>query len=182
LSAIWIGASSRRKRLLSIIAVFIVAILATVLGSFLPVSPQEANQISNDLNQTTTTLNAQGALTSFIFGNNLFICLLMFIPIIGPAAGLFVLFNTGTVVGAIAISSGFSPALAFIALAITPVFWLEFISYSIAMAESVWLFRRLIQGRGLSELRRNTTLFIAITTVMLASGALIETALISIGA
>jgi uncharacterized membrane protein SpoIIM required for sporulation len=178
--ALWTRTSSRRKRLLSIAAAFVVAVAVTVLGSLTPISQQDAEQINNDLNQTTTTLSAQGALTQFIFGNNLFICLVMFIPLVGPVVGLYIMFNTGTVVGAIATSGGYPPALAFIALVITPVFWLEFAAYSIAMAESIWLFRRSMQRRFLSELRRNTTLFIAIATVILAVSAFIETALISL--
>lgn len=163
------------------IAVLIVAIIITVIGSFTPISQQDAQSISKDLNQTVTTGREQGTLMPYIFGNNLFICLLMFVPIIGPLLGLFILYNTGTVVGAIAVSGGYPPALALIALFITPVAWLEFAAYSTAMAESVWLFRRLLQGRGISEFRKNTTLFITIAVVLLAVGAIVETALINIG-
>jgi uncharacterized membrane protein SpoIIM required for sporulation len=179
--AIWTRASSRRKRLLSIVAVFIVAVVITGIGSFMPVAPQDAEKLSSDLNQTVTTLNNQGALVQYIFGNNLLICLVMFVPVIGPLLGLFILFNTGTVVGAIAVSSGVSPLLALVATFITPVGWLEFAAYSTAMAESVWLFRRLLQGRGIRELR-NLTIFVTICAIILAVSAIIETALISVGA
>lgn len=177
--SIWRNASSRRKRIYSIIAVFIIAIIVTVIGSLTPVDAQQARQISDELNQTVTTASESGTLTQFIFGNNLMICLLMFVPIVGPLLGLYVLFNTGTVIGAIATAQGVPSIFAFIALVITPVFWLEFAAYSTAMAESVWLFRRLLQGRGLRELR-NASIFISICTVILVVGAVIETALISI--
>ncbi len=177
----WTRASPRRKRILSVIAVLIVALIVTIIGSFTPISQQDAQTISKDLNQTVTTGREQGTLMPYIFGNNLFICLLMFVPIIGPLVGLFILYNTGTVVGAIAVSGGYPPALALVALFITPVAWLEFAAYSTAMAESVWLFRRLLQGRGIQEFRKNTTLFITIAVVLLAVGAIVETALINIG-
>jgi hypothetical protein len=177
---IWINASSRRKRIYTIIAVFIVAVIVTVIGSFVPVSSADAQQINNDLNQTVTTMQTQGSLTQYIFGNNFIITLVMFIPVIGPVLGLFIMFNTGNVVGAIATAGGYPPILALIALVITPVFWLEFAAYSTAMAESVWLFRRLLQGRGLRELR-TMCIFVTITAVILAVGAVIETALISVG-
>ncbi len=177
---IWMGASSTRKRIYTIIAVFIVAVLVTIVGSFVPVSAADAKQIQNDLNQTVTTMQAQGTLVPYIFGNNFLITLVMFIPVIGPVLGLFIMFNTGNVVGAIATSGGYSPILALVALVITPVFWLEFAAYSTAMAESVWLFRRLLQGRGLRELR-TMTIFVTIAAVILALSAVIETALISIG-
>jgi uncharacterized membrane protein SpoIIM required for sporulation len=178
---IWTKASPRRKRILSTIVILLVAIAITGLGSLMPVNAQEATKISNDLNQTVTTLGNEGALMQYIFGNNLLICLLMFIPIIGPLLGLYIMFNTGTVVGAIAAAGGYSPALALIALFITPVAWIEFAAYATAMTESVWLFRRLLQGRGFRELRKNATMFIAICSVLLAVGAIVETALISVG-
>src|SRR3972149_10331234 len=104
--SIWRSASSRRKRIYSIIAVFILAIIVTVSGSSMPVDAQQARQISDNLNQTVNTVSESGALTQFIFGNNLMICLVMFIPIVGPLLGLYVLFNTGTVIGAIATAQG----------------------------------------------------------------------------
>jgi len=178
--AIWMSASSRRKRIYTIIAVFIIAVSVTILGSFIPVSAVDAQQINKDLNETVTTMQAQGTLVQFIFGNNFLITLVMFIPVIGPVLGLFIMFNTGNVVGAIAVSGGYSPIIALIALIITPVFWLEFAAYSTAMAESVWVFRRLLQGRGIRELR-TMSIFVTITAVILAVGAVIETALISVG-
>jgi len=178
--AIWMSASSRRKRIYTIIAVFIIAVSVTILGSFIPVSAVDAQQINKDLNETVTTMQAQGTLVQFIFGNNFLITLVMFIPVIGPVLGLFIMFNTGNVVGAIAVSGGYSPIIALIALIITPVFWLEFAAYSTAMAESVWVFRRLLQGRGIRELR-TMSIFVTITAVILAVGAVIETALITVG-
>jgi len=176
----WMSASSRRKRIYTIIAVFIVAVSVTIVGSFIPVSSADAQQINKDLNETVTTMQAQGTLVQFIFGNNFLITLVMFIPLIGPALGLFIMFNTGNVVGAIAASGGYSPIIALIALIITPVFWLEFAAYSTAMAESVWVFRRLLQGRGIRELRI-MSIFVTITAVILVVGAVVETALISVG-
>jgi uncharacterized membrane protein SpoIIM required for sporulation len=180
---IWTKASPRRKRILSTIFILLVAIAITIGGSFMPISAQDANQISSDLNQTVSTIGNEGALTQFIFGNNLLICLVMFVPVIGPLLGLFIMFNTGTAVGAIAVAGGYPPALALVALFITPVAWIEFAAYATAMTESIWLFRRLLQGfrMGLHELRKNTTMFIAICTVLLAIGAIVETALISVG-
>jgi hypothetical protein len=180
LPAVWRNASPRRKRIYSAIAVLIVAVIITVVGSLVSVSAEQARQISDELNQTVTSASQSGSLTQYIFGNNFFICLLMFIPILGPVFGLFVLFNTGTAVSAVATAQGYPSIIALIALVITPVFWLEFAAYSTAMAESVWLFRRLLQGRGLHELR-NTCIFISICAVLLFVGAIVETVLVSIG-
>ena len=92
---IWRKASPRRKRIYSTIAIFVFAVIITGIGSLVPVDAQEANQINDNLNQTVTSLGEEGVLTQFIFGNNFIICLLMFIPVLGPLFGFYALFNTG---------------------------------------------------------------------------------------
>lgn len=172
----WTNTSTHRKRLLSIIAVFVVSIIVVALGTTVPIDANEADQISEDLNQTVDLMSQQGALLQYIFGNNLFICLLMFIPLIGPFIGIFILFNTGTVLEAVATSMGIPPLLAFV-LTFIPIGIIEFMAYSIGMAQSVWLFWRSITRRGLRELRV-TCIFITICAVVLLLGAIAETSLI----
>ncbi len=178
---IWRNASPRRKRILSAIAIFVIALIVTIIGSLVPVDAQEANQINDNLNQTVTSLSQEGVLTQFIFGNNFIICLLMFIPIIGPLLGFYALFNTGIVFSAVAAAEGYPLFLVFFSLVLTPIFWLEFAAYSIAISESVWLFRRILQGRGWRELK-NACIFVSICAVLLLLGAVIEVALIAIAA
>jgi len=179
---IWRNASPRRKRIYSTIAIFVFAGIITLIGSLVPVDAQEANQISDNLNKTVTTLGDEGVLAQFIFGNNFIICLLMFIPVLGPLFGFYALFNTGIAVSAIATAEGYPLALVFLSLVLTPVFWLEFAAYSIAIAESVWLFRRILQGRsrGWRELK-NAGFLVSICAVVLLVGAVVEVVLISIG-
>lgn len=174
---IWRKASLKRKRIYSIIAVFILSVIITLVGSFMPVDAEQARQINDELNKTVTTATESGMLMQYILGNNFFICLIMFIPILGPIFGVYVLFSTGVAVSAVATAQGFPPIIAFIALVITPVFWLEFVAYSIAMAMSVWLFRRILQGLGWHELR-NTSIFISICALLLVAGAAVEAVLI----
>jgi len=102
----------------------------------------------------------------------------MFIPVFGAAFGLFVLFNTGLALGAIATTGGYPVWLGLASLAITPIFWLEFAAYSIAMAESIWLFRRLTQRRW-RELKW-TGIFIGICAALLIIGAVVEVWLITV--
>jgi hypothetical protein len=177
---IWRNASPRRKRILSAIAIFVIALIITIIGSLVPVDAQEASQINDNLDQTVTSLGEEGVLMQFIFGNNFIICLLMFIPVLGPLLGFYALFNTGMVVSAIATAEGYPLFLVFFSLVLTPVFWLEFAAYSIAISESVWLFRRILQRRGWRELK-NACIFVSICAVLLFLGAVVETALIYIG-
>jgi len=108
------------------------------------------------------------------------ICLLMFVPIVGPILGFYILFNTGTVIGAVSTAEGI-PAVVGLAATFIPIGIIEFTAYSTAMAESVWLFRRGLQGLELHELR-NAGLLVLICAAVLLLGAALETALISIGA
>lgn len=172
----WKNASARRKRIYSIIFIFLIAVLVTVLGTLVPLNAQDARQISDSLNQTLNDNRANGTLPQYIFLNNFEISLLMFVPIIGAIFGLFTLFSTGVALGAIANVQGYPALLGFAVLLLTPIFWLEFISYAIGITESIWLFRRLTQRRW-RELK-NTAIFIGICALLLAIGAIVEAWLI----
>jgi hypothetical protein len=177
---IWRNASAKRKRILSTIAIFIIALIVTVVGSLMPVDPQQARQINNDLNQTVTAAQQNGTLVQSIFSNNFMITLIMFVPVLGPVFGFYTLFSTGTAINAIAIAQGYPLFLVLFSLVLTPVFWLEFAAYSTALTESIWLFRRILQGRGLRELK-NLGILVAVCAGLLFLGAVIEAWLISIG-
>ena len=175
----WKGASTKRKRIYSIIAIFALALIVTVLGMLVPLSPQQAKTIYDDVNSTLQSSQANGTLASYIFGNNLMICLIMFIPIAGPIVGFTIIFSSGTALSAIAIAQGYPPYLALIAEFVTPVFWLEFVAYSTAIAGSIWLLRRMLQHKGKYEIR-NTCILIAICAVILLVTAHIETTIIGL--
>ena len=175
----WTNASSKRKRIYSIMIIFIFAFIVTVIGSYIPISHQYATSISNSLNETVNTEKASGTLTEYIFVNNFSIDLVMFIPLIGPIIGFIILGNTGVALGAISYVQGYPAWVALISELLTPVFWLEFIAYSTAIAESIWLTRRLMQRRWL-ELK-NTAILIGICAGILIISAVIEAWLISIG-
>ena len=153
--------------------------MLTVIGSYIPISHQDAQTISSNLNSTLNEQKANGNLTEYIFFNNFEICLLMFIPIIGVALGFAILFNTGIALGAIASTQGYPIGLGLLSLVITPVFWLEFTAYSIAIAESIWLTRRLMQHRWLEV--KNTAILIAACAGILIVGAVVEVWLINLG-
>jgi Stage II sporulation protein M len=174
--------SSRNKRIITIAIFFILAIIATSIGAMQTLSQQEATDINNELDQLRSSVTVQ-----YIFGNNLFICLLMFIPVFGWIFGFIALYNTGVVVAAQTMTSaahGVSPLLLFFTLFLFPFTWLEFISYSVGFAESFWLMLRGIQrltDKTISFKRelRNLSMLMTIVTLMLLAGAVIEMALIA---
>ena len=177
---VWNNSSPKRKRLLSALIILVLAILVTASGMLIPINQEEAELISNNLNQTVSSLSQEGGIVQFIFGNNFMICLLMFIPILGPLLGFYALFNTGIVINAISIAEGYPAGLVFVALFLTPIAWIEYAAYSTAISESVWLFKRLLQKRARSEFKI-TSIFISICAILLLLGAIIETIIIFFG-
>ena len=119
--------------------VFVLAFVALssvlAVASTTRLSPQDAAQ----LNQTVAGIDPT---TVGIFFNNARVDLVEFVPILGPAFGVYVSYSTGLAISAIAQSApvqGISGLAAFLALLITPIFWMEFFSYSLAVEESVAL-------------------------------------------
>jgi hypothetical protein len=180
----WKNASPKRKRIYSIIFMLALAIAVTLLGTLVPIDDQYAKEINDSLNQTLTTNTANGTLVQSIFLNNFLLCLAMFIPLVGSIFGLFIMLNTGIALGAelriqsanvtSATVTNISPTTAILGLLfIGLTFLLEYVSYSIGIAESVWLFRRLTQRRW--EELKITGILIGIVAVLLITGAIVET-------
>jgi uncharacterized membrane protein SpoIIM required for sporulation len=174
----WHNASPKQKRIYSIVMVFLVAVLALMIGSLTTLSRSQAQYISDTLNQTLNENRANNTLIQHIFINNFIICLLMFIPLAGAGLGLYILYNTGVALSAIASIQGYSAYSGILNLVVTPIFWMEFAAYAIAMTQSVWLFRRMLQGRW-GELKW-TAVFIGVCALLLIVGAVVETWLITV--
>jgi len=175
----WTKASTKRKRIYSFLFILFLSIVLMSIGSLTPISSQNAHLIVDPLNQTLSQNQASGTLPQFIFLNNFRICLTMFIPILGTAFGFVSFFFSGYALSAISALQGVPPAQNLSLLLITPHTWLEFFSYAIAVSESIWLLRRLMQKR-FSEFK-NTAILIGVCAGLLALAAVIETWLISIG-
>jgi hypothetical protein len=180
----WKEASPKRKRIYSIVFMLVLAIATTLLGTIVPISDEYAKQIHDALNQTVTTNTANGTLIPYIFLNNFLLCLAMFIPLAGAVFGLFVMLNTGIALGAsLRLQSAITTSaavpnislniaiLGLVGIGLTFLF--EYISYSIGISESIWLFRRLTQHRW-RELK-NTGILIGIVAALLITAALVET-------
>jgi hypothetical protein len=178
----WLNASPKRKRIYSTAFILLVSLLVTVAGMLVQVSPDEAQLIYTQLNQTQSSPH----LAPDIFVNNFSLCLLMFIPLAGLGIGLFILFSTGMAFRAVfdyqaahglteaATASNITASTAFgLLIVIGLVFVLEYVSYTVAMTESVWLIRRILQKRW-SEAKVAVAL-IGLTALLLTIGAVVET-------
>lgn len=169
----WRNAPTKIKRILTIATFFLLSIIITVAGALTPLSLEEANEIGQQLEEMRETVNVQ-----LIFGNNFMICLVMFVPFVGPFFGCYVLYNTGIVIAAESITQGLSPLVVLVFLFVFPFTWLEFLAYSVAFAESVWLTWRIIRRDSKKEIV-NACILISICAVTLLAAAIVEMALIS---
>jgi hypothetical protein len=148
----------------------LITIITIVVGALQPLSDTEATDIQKNfdqiLNQTPDAL--------FILRNNFGIASLMLIPVLGPVVGVFVLHNTGLAISAVSYSADLPGILVFLGLLLLPFSWLEFISYSAAMTQSVFLMLALFQRRGVRKELTRTGLIWAAIFAMLIAGAIIE--------
>ncbi len=124
---------SRRLILLLIVFLALTGILA--FGSSMIPSRSEASSINNQVQNIQPT-------TLVIFLNNVQIALAGFIPLVGPIFEGYTVYSTGFAFSAIAqTQSGgqISGLETFLVTMLTPIFWMEFFSYSVAVEESISL-------------------------------------------
>ncbi|MHB8566176.1 MAG: stage II sporulation protein M [Nitrososphaerales archaeon] len=124
---------SSRAVLFAIIFTVLSGVLA--YASTVQLSPQDAQNL-------TTQVQGLQPTTDGIFINNVRVALIEFIPFVGPAFGVYVSYSTGVVIAAIAETSTtahISGLESFFILLITPIYWMEFFSYSLAVEESIAL-------------------------------------------
>lgn len=171
----WTNASTRRKRIYTFLFILVGAIVLTAIGASIPISHSTATQLYDQVNQTVSQQKANGTVPQYIFLNNFRICLIFFIPVVGPLFGIVTFVSTGYAIGAEAQVLGFPPLLYVFAELLNPIFWIEFTAYSIAITESIWLLRRLRQKR-YGELK-NTAILIGVCAALLVVGAVVESML-----
>jgi uncharacterized membrane protein SpoIIM required for sporulation len=167
-----------KNRVAVMAVVMVICLAVTSLGALARVEPSEAQDILQDMKILEDMLEVAGV--RIIFGNNLIHCLVMFVPVIGPFYGLYVLYSTGKVLAALGLAVGADPLFLFISLFVYPHTWIEYLSYSLAISESCWLLYS-IARRGFGGLRNeltNASKVIAICAVLLLLGAIVETSII----
>jgi uncharacterized membrane protein SpoIIM required for sporulation len=98
-----------------------------------PEGSQQANATYQEIQETRITATAGS-----IFVNNFLVSIVLVIPIAGLVGFLFVLFNTGQVIGLLAAATGYTPEAYVIATAI-PIGLMEVCAYAILGAESMYV-------------------------------------------
>jgi hypothetical protein len=156
---------------------FAITIVVLFSSSMVPVEPSSANVTQTDVNNRVDSMKSSGTLMQFIFGNNLVICIIMLLPFAGTGFGMFALYNTGRIIGAESVAQNINPIIMNMALFSTPVFWLEFFAYAIAMTESILFTYYCITHRFRDELPKYA-IVLSICAVSLFLGAVVETLII----
>ncbi len=176
----WKSLSESTKRILTVLGFFLLLVMVAVAGVLTPLSGQDAETLNEELENMQENIRELDVSSSTlaIFENNFFINMIMFVPIAGPFFGSYVLYNTGLMIAAQSIVNGIPPLSVLLFLFIFPFTWMEFIAYSIALSQSVWLTWRIIQHKGKNELKKTFILIGACIAILLAA-AFIESVIIA---
>jgi len=166
-----------QDRIIVFLIVFLLCVLATAIGVLVRVERSEAQNIVQEMNKIENAVEVVGV--QLIFGNNLMYALAMFIPIVGPGFGFYVLYNTGRILAAYSAISKINPLFTFLFLFSLPFTWMEYISYTLAISESIWMTYAIIKRNFKNELM-TMSIIIVICNILLLFGALIEASLLSL--
>jgi predicted RNA-binding Zn-ribbon protein involved in translation (DUF1610 family) len=171
--------ATTRNRVLLMLVTLVLCFAITSAGALEQIEFSEANNITQEFQTFQGMLKAVGL--QIIFGNNLMHCLFMFIPGIGPFYGFYVLYSTGKVLAATGLMMGENPLLLFISLFIYPYAWLEYVSYSLAVSESLWLIHaaRKYQIKGFRYELSTAAKVIAFCAILLLIAAIAEMNVVS---
>jgi len=161
------------SRLLLTLILMATAIFICALGTFMPVDIKTANETAQEFEKAKEYIVS----VPYIFGNNFMHCLIMFIPAAGVAYGMFVMFNTGYVIEMLAVAQGIPAPAAFVSLFFLPFTWMEFVSYSIAMGQSIILAFTLFKGK-MGQKLYETFKWVTVCAIILLISAVIEVILI----
>src|SRR5579862_4529449 len=122
-----------RTRAIIFIISFLILSGIFAYSSTIQLSQSDAQSLSQSVEGINDTVVG-------IFENNAHIALLEFVPGFGPAFGAYSSYDTGLALAALAQSNssvGITGFELFLVLLLTPIFWIEFACYSLAVEESL---------------------------------------------
>jgi hypothetical protein len=144
-----------------------------MLGAAKPLTSQEIEELGKIPEQLDNMLHSMTVLpgTLSIFGNNFMISLLGFLPFAGPVFNAYAAYNSGVISEAFMLRAHWQgpPFLLTLKLFVFPFCWMEFIAYSLAFSESIWLSWRIIKGKAKSELLKLLILVLVCAAILLAA-------------
>ncbi|MEM2320270.1 MAG: stage II sporulation protein M [Candidatus Bathyarchaeia archaeon] len=157
--------------------ILVLCILITLAGTFTGVEMEEAQKLSQEINNLRDCVKSVGF--QLIFGNNFMHALIMFVPIAGPFWGFFTLYSTGRIIAALSMVNKINPALLAFTLFLFPFTWMEYISYALAISESLILTYSVVKRNLRKEFITASKLFVFCSVILLIA-AIIEFYMISL--
>jgi len=154
------------------ILVTIILFIILGIGSAMPLSGEEAEQLMKEFEDLMKDLTAFR-----IFMHNFMVALLSFIPFIGAGIMGFVIFQTGKFLGYISAQSGIHPALLISFSIITVYGLIEFLGYGVAVSEGIILSYSLIKRRFRSEVKW-LLISVGVSAILLLAAAVLESLLV----
>lgn len=149
-------------------------VLAFSVGTAILLSPEQADNIRQELGQRNKNLDQVG-----IFANNLVPSLEMFIPAAGVIIGGYAAFSTGQAFNAFALANPVLKSIFPLSLLITPFAIMEILAYSLAMSRSAIIAYYLVRKprswkQSWKKYLIPTMVEIAIVVLVLLIGSIIE--------
>ena len=146
-----------------------------ILGSQAELSPSEAKQLSQQLEELAKGVDSP----YFIFINNFSLSLLMALPFAGPLIAGWIIYETGRYFAALAVMTDANPAF----LALLPIFlvygFLEFIGYGGMVTGSIIMSYKILKKQARVEIKYYLLTLLLFSAVILAA-AFIEYYIIAV--
>jgi len=164
---------SVKNRIIFIIIITISFYSLLYIASIMPLS---ADEMTSLMEEAERILREKYTIID-IFLNNFMISLIIFIPIVGPFIGGYVIYFTGRLIGSLAASTGI-PSIFLISMTIITFYGLiEFLAYGTAFTESIIFAYSIFKKKSRIE-SRWLIISIAAVAVLLLIAATIEYILI----
>lgn len=162
------------SRPLLIAILIMLCIAVTFAGTLTPIDRETAEEIAKESEEMSKEVGEDPSMgIRYIFGNNFMHCLIMFVPGFGIAYGFFVMYSTGFVIETLALSEGISPQLYLALIFVFPFAWMEYLAYSLAMTENIYLVIAMMERRIRQELSE-TYKWVTLCAITLLLAALVE--------
>ena len=144
-------------------------LIAYSVGAAIPLTDQDSQEVRKQFSEQVGSIDQNG-----IFFNNVKIALVMFIPALGVAIGIFSGFSTGTVFSALVNSSAALKGIPPLAILLTPFGIMEVFSYGLAMSRGGMLVYQLLKKKPWQEYTMPTLIELGIVVAVLFAAAMIE--------
>jgi len=168
---IYLSRSFIRAFIIAVIVIFSVLLLASFLG--FNSSPETADQIATEVENLAATTT-----WTDIFLNNFGLTLVTFVPFFGIFFALYVQFNTGYILGALAQAYNIGNVQATLSILASPIGLLEYSAYTLALAESINIVFLAYKKELKKRLFNHTWKTLIIVALLLLIGAVVEASLL----